>query len=143
MGQFRLQCRQWQAASFLPIRKGSVAVIFTRDREEAVCGGAGQAALASQRISLTLYAASQPAWGTWSRGKRRVELCPQNSVRFVWWHSALLSPGYEDARLWRESKNQRSKKPTWRAPCDYFSCRLNFLIVFFFACDLGTHRWWM
>lgn len=106
MGQFRLQCRQWQAASFLPIRKGSVAVIFTRDREEAVCGGAGQAALASQRISLTLYAASQPAWGNLKQGKKESgvvssEFCAVCLVAF----SSSLS------WLWRCTALKRIQKP--------------------------------
>lgn len=40
-GQFKLQCRQWQAASFLPVRKGHIAVIFIRERKEGCLSGGG------------------------------------------------------------------------------------------------------
>lgn len=43
---------------------------------------------------------------------------------------ALISPSNEYAQLWRGLKNPF---------CDYFCYRLNFLIVFFFACNPGTH----
>ena len=75
---------------------------------------------------------------TWSSVKRESEFCLLNLSRASRLLFLLV------IKMCSCEENPKKKKETpyilhWRAFCDYFYCWLNFLVVFFFACNPGTH----